>query len=531
MALRDVELVEDEPERPDGPDEGGPARPWLRRHPRAVGALAVGLVLAVAVAGGLEVRARQQDAARVEALQGVPGVLRPLDPALPVDVSVSRSYEDATALPVAVHALLAGVAAGDVVVAGMWDPDGVDVVGVGAEDGRERWRTPIAPPPDLPAPESRWVWCTAYGRLPWQPAPAVPAGRGPVACTAEWLPPSAPAADGSMTAQSRTSLLEVDPVDGRVLHRVELPPGRSVARAPDGWVTATAEDGTVVVESLAGDGTSRWRTVLDVPGGDPVLGAGEFFGVLVDEERVLVQAEGGAWVLAAQDGAAVGTVADAGAGMARLLPGGRLLLEDATPSGAPRGVLHLPDGTSHDLDGEELVQPALDDGSLGDVLLTTDRGDGLGVEGRVTLRGPDGEALWSAQGRPADGALVVDGTVVVLDGTHLRRLDGQDGDERWSAPLPRRVGAGQLLTDGRVLLLGTNTGVDAWTYDGAHAWSAALQRDGDEVRLRAGEAVPSPTGPSGDVADMVTWTATARGRLVLMVSSTTSSREDVLVLR
>ncbi|QCB92395.1 PQQ-binding-like beta-propeller repeat protein [Cellulomonas shaoxiangyii] len=520
MTLHDVELVEDdEPAAPAARDEEPAARAWLRRHPGVVVALAVVLVGAVGTGVLLEHRTRQRDADRVAALQEVPGVLRPVDPALPVAQHLTWSATDGPS--VENQALLAGVQVGDVTVVGDWDsgPDAV-VAGVGAQ-GEQLWRTTVPPPDRVDRQQGSYASCTE----PLQDSPPRDRERpreltaDVVACVVQWSRPvdAATAPDGRVPTV--VALLELDPSDGRVVHRADQPDDASVTRVPGGWVTSLHGDDDVVVRLLAGDGTPRWSTTLPLPGAEEY----PWSHATVRDDRVLVMMEGGSALLALPDGAVLARYPGGGGGGGMILPGGSVLLHDSTGGVRPAAHLHRPDGTATDLDGESLGWVAVDDGSLGDVLLTS----GEGEDARTTLRDVDGAVRWRVDGE-LRSALVVDGSVLAAVGDELVRLDGSDGHARWRVALSHEDV--QLMTDGAVVLATSPTRIDAWTYDGAPTWSGQVRREDGGVTVRAGTPAPSPSSgrPRGGGGG-TWWVALRDGRLALQVLSGDGD-EEVLVL-
>ncbi|MFC8190161.1 PQQ-binding-like beta-propeller repeat protein [Cellulomonas sp. NPDC057328] len=536
MALRDVELVEDEPERPVVPAGEPPARSWLRRHPAVAAAVAAVLVLVVGTAVVLDVRARRQLAARAEALRAVPGVLQEVDPALPVATSVSRSWDASGPLPAAVQAELYAAVAGDVGVVGSAAvgpgddaTEGV-VTGVDVRTGEERWRTPVPPPPGVELEDTASLWCSGpdddvmTGRL-------VAAAAGtPIGCTAQWF---RVAEVGDEYTRTVVAAVELDPEDGSVRSRLDLGETAAVQRTADGWVVATRTDG-VAVERLAADGTPRWRTELT-----PSPTESPWAWLTTRDARLLLTLGRDAWVLDLETGTVLAEHRDVGTASASLLPGGAVVLAD--PDDGVSATLYPPDGPPVPLGEEALVPLGVDDGSLGAVVLTSSGAgarDGLPVphdDGvRTTLRRVDGSALWRTTDVDAHSALVVDGTLVLLGPTHLAVVDGDDGEVRWRVALPHRSGQERLLTDGAVLLVGAGRALDAWTFDGAAAWSAHVRDDGDGVELRAGAAAPTPTPTTGFRAsssdEFVGWLATRQGRLAAIVSSSSTQREHVLVV-
>ncbi|WP_196250777.1 PQQ-binding-like beta-propeller repeat protein [Cellulomonas sp. JZ18] len=510
MALRDVELVEEVPPEP-GPTGRDDVRPPWRRHPRRTAAVAAVLVVAVAAAVGLELRTRADDAARVSALRAVPGVLGPVDPALPV---ARRLTADDAAGQVLAMALLHGVRAGGVTVTGGQDGSRGVVVGVDLGTGAEVWRTALPARGHEGDVELAHVWCTASQEdvTASRQGRRHPVEDGLVGCVSTWRPRVDDAAVLDGTTDVPT-LFAVDPVDGRARQVAELPAGASTTRVDDGWVVVSAADGPVVVEHRGDDGASRWRTVLEgarsapPPWSGPVVGRGAVLVTTPDD---------GAWLLGLSDGSVARRLPDARGTGGLVLPGGDVVVAERGQGEGP-GVLHRADGTSDDLDGEVLVPVEVDDGSLGDVLLTS-RGSLS-----VTLRRPDGAVVWRADA-PLTQAMVVDGTVVGVTAGEVVRLDGDDGATRWRARRPLVDPYPYLLTDGAVVMLATTGGVDAWTFDGEPAWAGRPDRTSAEPRLRAVAPDPSPP-PVGEEAPLdVFWAVTPDGRLLAQVA------EQLLVL-
>ena len=113
------------------------------------------------------------------------------------------------------------------------------------------------------------------------------------------------------------------------------------------------------------------------------------------------------------------------------------------------GTVLRPDGTTRfDLPGG-LVRPAIDDGSLADVLVVVD-------DGRQELVGLDaatGRRLWARPMDPVTGlypTLIVDGVLLLQGTASAEAIDGRDGRTLWTAA---SVEGARGLTDGRRALL------------------------------------------------------------------------------
>jgi outer membrane protein assembly factor BamB len=122
--------------------------------------------------------------------------------------------------------------------------------------------------------------------------------------------------------------------------------------------------------------------------------------------------------------------------------------------------------------GAPLLEPAVDDGSASDVLLTVRAGRGQ----IVALDARTGEQLWTADGIPRTEPLLVDRRLITTFGGRLVALDMGTGRRLWSGPEGPEADV-HLLTDGRVVLVAelgqaetTFTAVDLT--DGRVRWTA-----------------------------------------------------------
>ncbi|MDC7122672.1 PQQ-like beta-propeller repeat protein [Cellulomonas fimi] len=539
--MRDVELVEtDGAPAPASDVEHTPSfLDRVRRRPRW---LAAGAAVVVALVGYQLVsdqRVRAQDDARAAALADVPFVLDPVDPAFPVFLEGSWSWEEG-APPVVAAFLGRGVSVSGLLVSG----------GEGAGTGEARlagvdpstaevvWET------TLPTPQPGAVHSDAWCSEPES------ADATSVRCVLRWQVP--PAADATPDAlwTDLAVVVEVDGADGSVLRRTDVPAGASLGTGPWGMVVGTLDGTRVTLDATGWDGTPRWTRTLDLV----EVGEETYLSVLVVDDRVLVAdaPEYAGWVLSADDGRTLLTLEGTrgGWGGATLLPGGAVLVADSGrpqvgPGGQRAEMLVLTDGTEVSLDGDHREWVGVDDGTLGDALLTgtaasptvtrTRGGETLPSDepdGSVArLREPDGSVRWEVPGLDVQTAIAVDGLVVARTSDEVVAVDARTGRVRWRLAVPSDDSSMyQLLTDGRVILAARGAQLDAISFRGEPVWSAHVQPQGDGRVVVPGPApTPGPTETAAPAVDQVMWNASTSGRLVLGVMTDDGEGQEYVV--
>ncbi|AEE47250.1 PQQ-binding-like beta-propeller repeat protein [Cellulomonas fimi] len=542
--MRDVDLVEtsdassEEPTPPHVPS----FLARVRRHPRWLAAGAVVLVGLVGYQVVSDGRLRAQDDARAAALADVPLVLDPVDPQLPVLHHGTYTWDgDGPELAVLAQLGYGAEAAGVSVVSsqGVAGAPDVRLAGFDSSSGEPVWETPV------PAPRGGLTggggWCSSGDQSASADATAV-------RCVVRWQAPApVQPQDDSGVYPEAVSIVQVDATDGSVLHRDDLPPGALYGTGPWGTVVGAIDAATgtarLTLEASAWDGTARWTRVLDLPTAvDP-----SFVWINGDEEHVLVVDGdgGGGWVLSADDGTTVLEIpgSEGGGSSPTLLASGAVLVPDpAFPGSDPTSgevaqMLLRPDRPAVSFDGDRVVWVGIDDGTVGDAILTAaraqgrDRGDLLG-KGALRLRSPDGSVRWEIPGLDIGTALAVDGLVVGRTADHVVAVDARTGAVRWRSPVqPVEDGfARGLLTDGRVILVPSGAQLDAFTFRGERVWSVHVEADGDGHAVRTG---PVPTASTGSTVvpggNRVSWSTSLAGRLTLAIDDSSTAGQEFFV--
>ncbi|TQL02170.1 PQQ-binding-like beta-propeller repeat protein [Cellulomonas sp. SLBN-39] len=461
----EVELVEDDadggPGAPGPRPDGEPARATARRAGAAVGSAARGLrrrfrpwwlvpplVLALALGAAQHVTdARERE--RLAALAHVPGVLPPLDGPL---APVWTSSPDGDAWPFAVtdEAVLVERYA----LAGPTSVDALDVA-----TGELLWSAPL--PSAVPQTGEGTGW-TGSGCAP-------PNGGSLVCFTSSWWDPHG-AAPGGPAAVGRVDAVVVDLTTGATdvgLTMLVDPPTSATVAGDAVVVVGLDEHRSPVVRAVdVRGGQELWRTVLDarlpedlrspwlpavmrpVVPGVVVLDLGDPLGVVLldaDSGRVLDEVGGATvpWLSGREDRLILDT-------------GGRTLIWSPAASA--------------DVAGSPLMSP-VDDGTFGDVIPVLDGED-------IVLAGPDGTERVRVGTAGGDVVLLMDGRLVVADGSRTAAVDG-DGELVWEH---RGTGPSDvsptLLTDGSVVVRQTgDTSVHLKAFDvhdGRPAWSTTL---------------------------------------------------------
>lgn len=475
--------LEVELEDVDGPDgigpppadaEGASGRRLTRVQVRLVAA--VGAVLLALVGAQLVIDA--QERARIAALAGLPAVVTDLS--TPPRVVAGELDEP---LPSWEHQVLRPEQDGLPSLVQRTDGDAITLDGV--RDGEVVWSVPL-----------RAVDPPADG---WNPYPPQCFGTPGDETTATCLVGDGGerwAGEHEELGQTSAVVLVVALADGRVLREHVLEPNltRTLNGFGDRLLLVEREGGrdaapVVVTAHDPGTWDVLWRT--RVRAGARPEGHGVQEGALTGAGLVAVDGDEGATLLAADDGSVV-RAAD-GAAVDGLVLDRRnesveaLTLAVRDPEGLARvqeSELWTADGVTV-LEGE-VLGVHLDDGSLGDVVLTTD-----GTDLRAWDR--DGTARWTAEEVTGWSVMVVDGRVLVDADTTLHTVDGRTGRALWEHTA--RTDMSIVATDGRVVVVQEGFGAQ------------------DEVPLTAvgltdGREVWRTT------IDDVTWVSVADGRLV-----------------
>jgi len=474
--MQRVELEDPSGPPPDAPTDvpdGGDPPARGRRRTRARVAAGAALVVAGLVAAQAVLDARER--AAVEALQQVAGVVAP----------VGDELDEAWSATLGAGML---VVDGRLVVLGVTDGS-PRLTARSPDDGTVVWSAPLDVPREA-----------AEGGLPGaacQPARTSAWGPLVVCLETDALQTWTDEGDTTVTPATRARVVVRAAADGTELLRRDVDLAVQGALVLDDvLVTVQGGEGTAVVRGHrladveAETDAAAWRTAWErtLRADDEPEGASGPFGL---------SSVGGVVLVTTSLGPQVGALTADG----DLLPG--------TYDGGYAGegeVLGLMTTTGTTLrstivrDGEAVVtvdgMPMLgsvDDGSLGDVVLTDHR--------TLTLWSvATGEAVWSAPdsvlgesppgyGAPSVlGAMVVRGTVYAWGGDDVLALDGRDGTLRWS-----RESAGSdvfaVATDGRRLLVvsavddsaGGWMRVDALGFDGEDQGRVGLPRGIDWV--------------------------------------------------
>lgn len=433
--LRRVELDDgDDTSRGDLAPGDGRRRPRGRRRGRAA-LIAVGVVVAVvaALVAGQAVLDGRRDAADAELAAryaDVPGVVAPFGP----DLHVLW-----TAAPGTASVVHSGVLHDDVVVGVERTEDGVELVGVAAEDGRRRWAVPrVVDGTDAPPQQ-----------------PGVTETDGFVVGTQTWCAEGAPGGDvvcGAGLGQHiglppRGSVVwVVDPADGTVRSTAPAVDGEHVLVLGDllvrarglaaGGSAATTDLPEVwqVVATDAETGASRWTWTSPVTQSTEAFAVWPFESLSAADDLLVVRGRGITWLLSA-DGEVVASAVQAADEQYERTRDGRLQPSVATVEGD--------DGL---LSQQAPADPAVDDGTLEGVALVL-RGTLDG--GVLSARAGDAERWRVPEVRMT--LAVLDDRVLVRTFDGLALLDGEDGATLWS--VETGVDGDAFATDGRTVLV------------------------------------------------------------------------------
>lgn len=542
--MRDVELVETDDARTPAAERAPSFLDRARRRPRWIAAGAAVVVALVGYQLVSDRRLRAQDDARAAALADLPYVLDRVDPSFPVFLQGTYSWDDEGIEPVAAAYLGRGVPVDGILVAGAPGARAGEarLVGVDEATADVVWQTVLQAP--QPGATQADAWCGDPGT----------SGGTTARCVVRWQLPPEPGPASDALWVDVAVMVEVDGASGSVLRRTDVPAGAVLGTGSWGTVVGTRDGARVTLDAAEWDGTHRWTRTLDLQDADDET----YLTIALVEDRVLLAdaSDYSGWVLSADDGTTLTTLegTPGGWGGATLLPGGGVVVADPSlagdePTGDPAAMLVRPDGTEVPFDGDHQEWVSLDDGTLGDALLTgsaaaqvfTRTRAGVAVPddepdgSAVRLREPDGSVRWEVAGLDVRTAIAVDGLVVARTADEVVAVDARTGRVRWRVEVPSEGSSMyQLLTDGRVILASRGAQLDALSFRGDRLWSAHAEDAGEEHVVVPGPArtpAPTETGtPTESLAgDDLVWSATVTGRLLLGVTDPLAGRREYVV--
>ncbi len=478
---------------PSGPSRAGAGLTWLLRTRATWSLVAVGLAIVVATTGAVTA---QQERARIAALAGLPGILRPLDG------PVTELWRVGPGTGTMFINGLTGLG-GRVLLTENSMQGKTDVVALDARTGEEAWRVQARPAHEPAADGTSGYGAGANCAFPRseeaQPAPVV-------ACVVTDETTSVPVdGGGQMIVGTRAHLLVIDATTGAVVSESPTDPTTSVALlGPDLITGQYAADGRVrVTRSGVRHGTLGWTFTSPDPVSNDAAGQRNLW-VWASEGLIGVSAYGGtggdgrplggaSWLLL-PDGAVVRKqVAGPGDGYTSLgvLRGGSMFVESTTtPTGAFASVLTDAD-TGRAVTVEATSTGARpDDGSLGGAILMQST-DGALLAYDLAKEQQRWTSAAAANGGGGGGGggggpMVLDGRVVRSrsDGSSavdITSIDGRTGETIWSTSVKSNQG-GSLLTDGRLVLVSrteptTRAGAVITAYDladGRQRWEVPI---------------------------------------------------------
>ncbi|GIG19929.1 hypothetical protein Cch01nite_06530 [Cellulomonas chitinilytica] len=429
-------------ERDPGGDASGaaPVRRGAGRWLRRWWWLAAVVVLAVAVTSLVSAA---RDRAYVARIGAVPGLVRPLDGA------PSEAWRAG-----AVPAVGGIVASGDTLVLVSETPQGWVATSHDAASGAVRWTVTLGPP-QRAGFESSAAWCASDG-----------GDVGPTLLCLVTRPGVlySRAAVGETPVRARVVALSAS--DGHRLGGWDVPEGTvDASRVADDVVLGWVDEGRFVVERRRGvTGEVVWS--YRSPSLLPNAGSGTVPTVRSDGDVVVVD-DSSTVVLDGADGDV-------------LLAGPRFRglqvssVGDHFATWASVGGGHM-----YDRDGEVLydvpglpVQPTVDDGSTGDVVVLDD-GKSLSA-----IDAESGERRWTAD-QALDVRTIVAHRLLVSGLTHYGVVDAADGQELWSFDVGQQVpwwpiSDGSLVIGPAIDDAGTPMLVGLGVQDGTRFWSVSL---------------------------------------------------------
>jgi outer membrane protein assembly factor BamB len=463
-----------------------------RTRTRNVTLTVLAALLVVATVSALV--SQRRDAARLEALAEVPGVVAPIGG--PV-----RELWQLDGWPLAPLSEVDGRIVTVLSVA----PGGSAAVALDPVTGDAVWRTPL--PAD--SADGGPTECVVTGAAPERGTDAAPDGPRLVVCVI--ADAMALATDEHslerVTYPVRARLVVVDALTGDVRADDPVDPTVSVAVIGADLILGTVDThGHAHVEARdPATGQTHWT----FRGATPV--APDPFGlrrVFVHTEGDLVVADAGTvWVLTADGELArelPGSV-EPFRGYTQVLADGRFVVRSPYEAGTT-ALVHVGTGRTRAVAGT-VATPRPDDRSLPDLLLVVpDDRTGLVAQDLST-----GATLWTLEGRDVSPAMILDRRVLAVEGDVLEALDGASGSVVWSTPVPRLSPSSSLVTDGRVVLVSTGAGADGAVValdlsDGRQAWSTPVDDHPYSLFAEEGRlfgfgtsglrAYGSPAGPS-----------------------------------
>ncbi|MGV8978484.1 MAG: PQQ-binding-like beta-propeller repeat protein [Cellulomonas sp.] len=414
-------------------------------------------VLAIVV-GTSGVLTAQQERARMAALAGLPGILRPLDG--PV-AELWRVGSDSLFING-----LTGFG-GRVLLIEQSTDGTADVVALDAGTGEEAWRVQAQPARE-PVADSGGAY--GGGANCSFPRSTDAQQSSVVACVVTDESISVQGADtGVMLVGTRAHLLVIDATTGAVVSQSPIEPTASVALLGPDLVTGQfAADGRVqVTRSGARDGTLSWTFTSPDPVPSDASGQRNLW-VWANEGFIDVRASSGtgadgrpaggaSWLISPEGAVVRERLVAPGADDTGLevLQGGATIVETSTTTAGAQASV-LTDAAS----GRTLTVEAIptfaspDDGSLGSAILMQST-DGALLAYDLTT----GQPRWTDAASVTGGGLpmILDGRVVRSRADNsstvdITSIDGDTGTAIWSTSLTSNQG-GSLLTDGRVILV------------------------------------------------------------------------------
>ncbi|MBT0994109.1 PQQ-binding-like beta-propeller repeat protein [Cellulomonas sp. DKR-3] len=454
----------DEATRADGTSDeesldGVLARRRVRRGTVAVLAGALVLVLGLVVGQGVLDARERASVARWAAL---PGTVRPLG-----DVLTAGLTLDDTWWPTSIgRDEDRGV---DVAFGVRTAQDGaIEVVARRLPDGDQLWATPIGSGFEarLGAGSQGGSWCERHG----------PADAAPLVCLVtdryrDWDDEG----NEAVHEGSRAAVAVLDPADGTERARWDVPLSDGFALL--GGVAALwtiADDGAVDVRAYdVATGREAWSRSLEPPPGlERLESFGSQAGVYPAGDDLQVQwySETPELVVLDADGGRVPVpdgfdyVERRAGDDARYFVGGDHGQIATTRTG--------PDDVDVEVKGS-ILWPAVDDGSLGDLLLTD--------FGGLTSWDPrTGRELWVASTSQGHSLVVLGGVLYWIAGGDVVAADGTTGDELWRRTVIDAADVVSITTDGeRIYVVANNFGYEGDTPRAAEL--AAVSLDGEEL--------------------------------------------------